>query len=587
MSVIPQSLKESSEASAGSGPQAARRRIPTDSNATGNRKRNLPPTLDYMGIGAWNVYFLAKFFLFWQHYIGFHPLENLAFAAFLLMPIRSAAGRTLRQVVAFPVGVALLYYDSWLPPMTRVLDQAGNMGGFSPTYLLELAGRFFDVKVIAILVLIWAVTRILSRYLRIGTLVTVTLVSMVLWDALEQKGVSLPSAPAATFPAVDSGMGTAPSAPGSNNTQASLDAVLENFYREEAKRQLNFTPPPSTAAPFDVLFLHVCSLSWDDLEFTGLTTHPLFDRFDLLFTNFNSASSYSGPATIRLLRATCGKPSHHDLYQTGSGQCYLFQNLAQAGFSSQVTLNHDGHFDGFLDVVRERGKLNAAPMPLDGIEVTQRSFDDSPIHDDLQVLNRWLSQRQQSAEPRVAAYYNTISLHDGNRLVASPGSKLNSLKSYPLRLRTLLDDLETFLRQIEASGRRMVVVLVPEHGAAIRGDQMQMAGLRDIPGPAITHVPAAVAVIGPGLERKGNQVQNDAPVSYLAISHVIEQVLQEDIFGSSSFDPARLVENLPQTDFVAENQGTVVMRNDDRYYLRLEGEDWIEYPVAESRNDTP
>ncbi len=536
-----------------------------------------------MGLGAWNIYFLAKFFLFWQHYIGFHPLENLAFAAFLLMPIRSATGRFLRQVVAFPAGVALLYYDSWLPPVARVLNQADNMKGFSSTYLLELVGRFFDVQVVAALILIWAVTRIISRYLRIGTLVTVALASMVIWSTLKQEDVSMPSVSVTSISPAVFGAEATPSSTKNGDSQDSLNAVLENFYREEAKRKVNFIAPASAAAPFDVLFLHICSLSWDDLEFTGLSTHPLFERFDLLFTNFNSASSYSGPAMVHLLRATCGQSSHHNLYQTAPGHCYLFQNLAQAGFSPQVALNHDGHFDGFLEVMREQGKLNATPLSLDGIEIAQRSFDDSPIHADLQVLNRWLEQRQQSMNPKVAAYYNTISLHDGNRLVTGPGSKLSSLKSYPQRLRTLLDDLEAFLRQVEASGRQMVVVLAPEHGAALRGDRMQIAGMREIPSPAITRVPAAIAVIGPNLKRKGRQVRNDAPVSYLAISHVIEQVLQEDVFGNSSFDPARLVTNLPQTAFVAENEGTVVMRYGDQYYLRLGKEDWSKYPVAELR----
>ncbi len=585
MLAIAQPQKKSPEASTGSSSQVANQQtlIHSDTAAAGQRKTSLS-NLDYMGLGAWNYYFLAKLFLFWQHYIDFHALENLAFAAFLLAPIRSSTGRHLRQAMAFPTAIALLYYDSWLPPVTRVLDQAGNMGGFNLTYLLELAGRFIDIKVIAVLILIWAAIRILSLYLRIGTLVTATLISMATWNTLS---VSVPSISITGTSAAILATGVAPSAARDGNIDASLDTMLEAFYREEAKRQVNFTSPSSTAAPFDVLFLHICSLSWDDLEFTGLAQHPFFDRFDLLFTNFNSASSYSGPATVHLLRATCGQPSHHDLYQTGAGHCYLFQNLAQAGFSTQFALNHDGHFDGFLDVVRERGKLGATPMSLDGIEIAQRSFDDSPIHDDLQVLTRWLDQRQQSMNLSVAAYYNTISLHDGNRLVAGPGSKLNSLKSYPLRLRMLLDNLETFLRQIEASGRKMVVVLVPEHGAAIRGDRMQIAGLREIPSPTITHVPAAVAVIGPNLKRQGKQVRNDAPVSYLAISHVVEQILREDIFSSSSFDPARLVANLPHTGFVAENEGTVVMRNEDRYYLRLEGEDWGEYPVAKRQQSAP
>lgn len=124
------------------------------------------------------------------------------------------------------------------------------------------------------------------------------------------------------FPAV-SAVGTAPSPAGNDGSRALLDRVLESFYNKEAKRQVNFTEASSDAVPFDVLFLHICSLSWDDLRVAGLTPHPLFERFDLLFTNFNSVSSYSGPATIRLLKATCGQPSHHDLYQIVAGHCYL------------------------------------------------------------------------------------------------------------------------------------------------------------------------------------------------------------------------------------------------------------------------
>ena len=589
MSVSTKITEKSAEAPTDTGSTSSVESTCTDTGAGPARHEGRASALNYMGLGAWNAYFLAKFFLYWKHYIGFHPLENLAFAAFLLMPVRSATGRFLRQLVALPAGVALLYYDSWLPPVARVLDQAGNVGGFSPTYLFELVGRFFDVRVVAILVLIWAVTRILSEYLRIGTLVVTSLVVLLVVQTLEKNDVSMPAIVTAGNAGVASSAAgaTSPGTTGNVRTQVSLDEVLQDFYRRESRRQVNFTASPSEDAPFDVLFLHICSLSWDDLEAAGLTAHPLFDRFDLLFTNFNSASSYSGPATVRLLRATCGQPSHHDLYQPAPQHCYLFQNLAQAGFAPQFALNHDGHFDGFLDVVRDRGRLDADPMPLDGITIDQRSFDGSPIHDDLEVLSRWLRQREQGKEPQVAAYYNTISLHDGNRLVTGPGRSLNSLKSYPQRLRKLLDDLDQFLHQIEISGRRMVVVLVPEHGAAIRGDRMQIAGLREIPSPAITRVPAAVAIIGPGLERRGSPIRNEEPVSYLAISHVIERVLQDDVFSRASFDPAALTENLPKTPFVSENEGTVVMRYNGRYHLRLQGEDWMEYPVDDAGSDKP
>jgi len=537
-----------------------------------------------MSLGIWNVYFLTKFFLYWKQYIGFHVLENLAFAAFLLMPVRSATGRILRQLLALPVGIALFYHDSWLPPVERLFSQATNLQGFSLSYLAELAGRFIDIRILAILVLIWAGTQILSHYLRIGTLVITALIAMLIWDTLEQQGLPLPAT--TTFAANTQGDMQTPRAV-SDATREPLNTALEGFYRQEAKQQVSFPAPAPDSVPFDLLFLHVCSLSWDDLELTGLTSHPLFDRFDLLFTNFNSASSYSGPATVRLLRATCGQPSHHDLYQSAPAHCYLFENLGQAGFVPQLAMNHDGHFDGFLEVVRERGKLKASLLPLDDIAIAQRSFDDSPIHGDLAVLGHWLEQRQQDEKPRVAAYYNSISLHDGNRLVASPGSELNSLESYPLRLRQLLDDLEQFLYQVEASGRRMVLVLVPEHGAAIRGDRMQIAGLREIPSPAITHVPVAIKIIGPGLERQGDQLRIDDPVSYLSISHIIERLLQEDTFDGKEYDPARLVADLPRTDFVAENEGTVVMRHDGRYHLRLKGEEWTDYPVAKTEQVTP
>ncbi|MCR3901195.1 cellulose biosynthesis protein BcsG, partial [Klebsiella variicola] len=68
----------------------------------------------------------------------------------------------------------------------------------------------------------------------------------------------------------------------------------------------------------------------------------------------------------------------------------------------------------------------------------------------------------------VALYYNTISLHDGNRVV---GSALSSIDSYPQRATKLMNDVDRLSDLIAASGRRAVIVFVPEHGAALRGDK--------------------------------------------------------------------------------------------------------------------
>ena len=60
----------------------------------------------------------------------------------------------------------------------------------------------------------------------------------------------------------------------------------------------------------------------------------------------------------------------------------------------------------------------------------------------------------------------------------------------------VLNDMATFVRQLEQSGRKAVVVVVPEHGAALLGDRMQIPGMREIPSPSITHVPVGIKLVG-------------------------------------------------------------------------------------------
>ncbi|MGQ7156325.1 cellulose biosynthesis protein BcsG, partial [Escherichia coli] len=108
-------------------------------------------------------------------------------------------------------------------------------------------------------------------------------------------------------------------------TTANLNAWLNNFYNAEAKRKSTFPSSlPADAQPFELLVINICSLSWSDIEAAGLMSHPLWSHFDIEFKNFNSATSYSGPAAIRLLRASCGQTSHTNLYQPANNDCYLF-----------------------------------------------------------------------------------------------------------------------------------------------------------------------------------------------------------------------------------------------------------------------
>ncbi|MFX5610794.1 cellulose biosynthesis protein BcsG, partial [Acinetobacter baumannii] len=90
---------------------------------------------------------------------------------------------------------------------------------------------------------------------------------------------------------------------------------------------------------------------------------------------------------------------------------------------------------------------------------------------DYAVLEKWYKSRLAQNSGPLALYYNTVTLHDGNRL---PDSKLTSIQSYPLRLTRLLDDIDKLIALIAQSGRKAVVVFVPEHGAALRGDANQI-----------------------------------------------------------------------------------------------------------------
>lgn len=592
---------------------------------------NLMASLVKVSLGIWSFYFIAKLALYWQQLIGFHIWANLAFAAFIFFPVNHVFWRRAKQVVTVLLAVALLYYDSWLPAIGRVLSQASLLSGFSLNYLFELGGRFISLPVVAMLGIAWVMYWLASRWIRVDAIVITVMAVMAAMpiisflqspalrpveefalseqvESSEQPAQSAqptqpvqltqlaaPTQPAQPIQFVRHNQSIQPvetmqlartTQPAQNNEKAESDVaantatdrdkILQKFFTQEAARSVSFPALRADAIPFDVIFIHVCSLSWDDLRVTGLEKHPLWHRFDIMLTHFNSASTYSGPAAIRMQRATCGQSSHASLYSPASDNCYLMDNLKRSGFEPSLALNHDGHFDKFLQTVQTQGRLNVPLMPLNGVAINQHAFDDSPIYEDLSVLDRWLENRQKSNFPRMALYYNTVSLHDGNHLTGA-NSKLNSSENYTIRLTKLLDDLEKFMQNIEKSGRRAVVAMIPEHGAALRGDKMQIAGLREIPSPAITLVPVGIKVIGGNIQREGDTLSIDKPTSYLAVSHIVARLMEAPPYTKKSFAPSDYVADLPFTSFVAQNDEVIMAGYKQRYYLRQDAPEWIDY----------
>ena len=584
--------------------------------------RSVPPAGDATEVarftlGLWAFYFIVKLVMYWDGLIGFHPWINLAFAAFILVPVSHRAARWIKLLVTIALAIALLYYDSWLPSFGRVMSQASLVATFSTTYLIELLGRFFDPKVVALLATSCACAWLISRWLRLDALVIIAMMAVPVTvyfqhpvdqpdyehytDSRIESTVTTPTTSAPEVqPAETAGKTSPETIPVTVTTTKAapppvlpavlqqppeeytgsgenMDAVLQKFFAREAKRSVTFPAPRTGDAPFDIVFIHICSLSWDDLRATGLDSHPLWKHFDFLMTHFNSASTYSGPAAIRVQRATCGQQAHAKLYDPAPGNCYLMSSLKNIGYEPALALNHDGHFDNFLKTVQAQAGMNITPFPLTGSDITQHAFDDTPIYDDLSVLDRWLGTRQKSFSPRVALFYNTISLHDGNHLSGS-GAKLNSIENYRMRLNTLLDELDRFMQDIEQSGRRAVVAIVPEHGAAVRGDKMQIAGLREIPSPSITLVPVGIKVIGPGAKRRGDTLTIDQPTSYLAMSYLIARLLQTPPYNRGTFAPQDYATGVPLTPFVSQNEDIVMMGLRGRYYYRPDRTSgWIDY----------
>ena len=126
-----------------------------------------------INLGIWNIYFIVKIILFFNHIIEFNILRNLAFIVLLLIPIRNKILLGVRQVIAIPIGLYLLYDDSYLPPFSRLVAQTKELSTFKSAYLFELITRFVSTDFLLILFITTALYFMLFKILRISILVII------------------------------------------------------------------------------------------------------------------------------------------------------------------------------------------------------------------------------------------------------------------------------------------------------------------------------------------------------------------------------------------------------------------------------
>ncbi len=302
--------------------------------------------------------------------------------------------------------------------------------------------------------------------------------------------------------------------------------------------------------------------------------NPLFKEFDVSFENFNSVSSYSTAATLRLLRANCGQETEITMYQGARGECNLLDSLQRLGYRSQVFLDHNGVFGDYLKTLRELAAIPEPIYPLNRLKVQYNAFDGAPIYSDHDVFAAYMEESSKN-NGMYLGFMNLISLHDGNRL---PGKEKS--ETYPPRLKLMLENLTYLVEELKKSSRRTMLVVIPEHGAAIRGDKMQIARLREIPTTKITNVPLLVKFFNlPQDEILDEPIKIHGFHSYLALSELIKRAIENNIFSAndSLSSISEICASLPQQAAVSESTNAYFMVYKDTDFYKLKGDEWNEY----------
>lgn len=534
------------------------------------------------GLGLWNVYFICKFFLTQLGYLRLELFANIALFCFLLLPANSKGMRFLKQLIALGCGIALLWSESWLPGPQSIMANASGITGFSVNYVLQLIWDFINWRMVfagfAILLIYYAARDFIRVTAITGCWLLFLVVSPFFGSAPSQQSNLVPQTaagktavgnPADTAAALAAAKGTAQG----EITSEEIDKWYQTFIAYEKDRVAQFPDsikPKDT--PFDIVILNICSLSTDDLIASNLINNRTFSQFNIRFDHFNSATSYSGPAALRLLNGACGQPSHEALYDTRRPECEIMNRLDSLGFKQHLFLDHSGVYDNYLNAMRTQAGLTA-PFERRRYPVKYVSFNDEEIADTLSVFRHWRSVVNKAKDPRSVSLFNFIALHDGNR---KPGK--SRWEEFEPRARAFIDALDVFIADLQKSKRKVMLIIVPEHGAAVRGDRIQTPRLRDIPSRRITQVPVMVKFFGLNKLPK-TPVHVTSDTSYLALSTLIGRVIETNYFSKpeGAVPMADLVNDLPTTHMVSENAQAMVLEYKGKDYLKMSKGTWRPY----------
>ena len=517
----------------------------------------------------WNFFFLLSVLLQQAGVIRLNLMLNLLLLLWLLLPT-PASWQTVRGLgharfgLSLLLAIWLLWQQTWLPTPSQVFALIETYGLPSWDYMMTFVTGLLTMSVLFSLAALALLGFLLSR----KKLINLAVLPLLLIASPHLSLISDDAEESYTLV----GIATAEAA------EMDPERYLQAFYAAEAEQSVSFNQAKPDDAPFDIVVVHVCSLSWDDMKQIDLSyDSPFFRQFDYLFTNFNTATGYSTPAVRRLLQASCGQRSHQDIHNDKQDEaCLLFNGLSSVGYKTYVGMSHDGVYGNFLNTIKQQTPADTVVLPLRDLQQQAIFFDGrTQLFNDNEVLQRWVSARESSRQDRAVLYYNSVLLHAGIRWVGERRSR-NDKAQFMDVTTAFLEDMQAFIDSLQASNRNTVLLFVPEHGRALTGSRFQPADVRDIPLPKITKVPVGVKLIGPGFTQQQTR-QNivSKPTSYLALSWLLSRYVDNSPFGDTPPSADALAFRIPRTEFVAEHEGRVVMEMDGKFVYRHTDGKWM------------
>ena len=514
--------------------------------------------------------FSIRFFLYFASYTGFSLLPNLALFTAGCFRFTHPVLRTVQSALIILAAVIIFYHDSYLPgwgQLTVSLHENQSPLAVILDSCLEMISKSLLILLIFIVITVFFISDLIHLYTLIVA-VFIFIAAEHLSPYISEKTVH------------DYTLNNTDSAPQSMDlppqigeaTNENAEKYYQTFLAAEGLRQVQMPYElPKNFESFDILMINICSLSTSDIEASGLTTHEVFSKFDFIFDNFNSVSSYSTPATLRLLLSNCGQRTETEIYSNVRPECQLIGSIERLGYQIHIIFDHNGIYGKYHQTLQELAGLPEKMYPPEKFSKRYISFDGTPIYADSAVFSAYLNLSDQQPG-QIFAFMNLISLHDGNRLLGE-----NHSMPYPPRLRTLLDDLNKLMDLLKKRNRNTLLIVIPEHGAAIKGDKMQISKLREIPTDSITKIPVMVKFFGLNSELKLRHIKEQH--SYLSVAELIKRSIENNVFSENDAteNPMDICTELPQQAFISESTNACFMNFKGRDLFKLKGEEWTEY----------